>query len=70
LRFPRWMQAAMVVLLVVVLALIVTDTVSDWSDWVVLGGILVAVFGMMIAVNRRQYPTEKRKFTRDSSSRW
>jgi hypothetical protein len=64
------MQAAMVVLLVVVLALIVTDTVSDWSDWVVLGGILVAVFGMMIAVNRRQYPTEKRKFTRDSSSRW
>ncbi len=70
LRFPRWMQALSVVLLVVVLALIVTDTVSDWSDWVVLGGILVAVFGMMVAVNRRQYPTEKRSFTRDSSSRW
>ena len=69
-RFPRWMQALSVVLLVVVLALIVTDTVSDWSDWVVLGGILVAVFGMMVAVNRRQYPTEKRSFTRDSSSRW
>ena len=69
-RFPRWMQALFVVLLVVVLALIVTDTVSDWSDWVVLGGILVAVFGMMIAVNRRQYPTEKRSFKRDSSSRW
>jgi protein-S-isoprenylcysteine O-methyltransferase Ste14 len=70
LRFPRWMQASLVVLLVIVLALVVTDTVSDWSDWVVLGGILVAVFGMMIAVNRRQYPTEKRQFTRDSSSRW
>jgi hypothetical protein len=64
------MQALLVVMLVVVLALVVTDTVSDWSDWVVLGGILVAVFGMMVAVNRRQYPTEKRSFTRDSSSRW
>jgi hypothetical protein len=64
------MQALLVVMLAVVLALAVTDVVSDWSDWVVLGGIFVAVFGMMVAVNRRQYPTEKRKFTRDSSSRW
>jgi lysylphosphatidylglycerol synthetase-like protein (DUF2156 family) len=70
LRFPLWMQALLVVMLAVVLALAVTDVVSDWSDWVVLGGIFVAVFGMMVAVNRRQYPTEKRKFTRDSSSRW
>ena len=70
LRFPRWMQALLVVLLAVVLALAVTNTVSDWSDWVVLGGIVAAVLGVMIAVNRRQYPTEKRSFTRDSSSRW
>jgi lysylphosphatidylglycerol synthetase-like protein (DUF2156 family) len=70
LRFPLWMQAVLVVMLGVVLALVVTDTVSDWSDWVVLGGIVVAVVGMMIAVNRRQYPTKKRSFTRDSSSRW
>ena len=69
-RFPRWMQALLVVLLVIVLALVVTDVVSDWSDWVVLGGIFVAVIGMMIAVNRRQYPTGKRTFKRDSSSRW
>jgi hypothetical protein len=64
------MQALLVALLVVVLALVVTDTVSDWSDWVVLGGIVVAVVGMMIAVNRRQYPTAKRSFTRDEKSRW
>jgi lysylphosphatidylglycerol synthetase-like protein (DUF2156 family) len=70
LRFPLWMQAVLVVMLGVVLALVVTDTVSDWSDWVVLGGIVVAVVGTMIAVNRRQYPTKKRSFTRDSSSRW
>ena len=37
---------------------------------VVLGGILVAVIGMMIAVNNRQYPTRKRTFTKDSRSRW
>jgi hypothetical protein len=36
----------------------------------VLGGILVAVFGMMVAVNRRQYPTRKRSFTKDSDSQW
>ena len=69
-RFPRWMQALLVVLLVIVSALVVTDVVSDWSDWVVLGGIFAAVIGMMIAVNRRQYPTAKRSFKRDSSSRW
>jgi predicted branched-subunit amino acid permease len=70
LRFPRWMQALLVVILAVALALVVTDVVSDWSDWVVLGGIIVAVIGTMIAVNRRQYPTGKRSFSRDSSSRW
>jgi membrane protein YdbS with pleckstrin-like domain len=70
LRFPRWMQAISLVLLVAVLALIVTEVVSDWSDWVVLGGIVVAVVGTMIAVNRRQYPTAKRSFKRDESSRW
>jgi protein-S-isoprenylcysteine O-methyltransferase Ste14 len=70
LHLPRWMQALLVVLLAIGLALVVTDVVSDWSDWVVLGGILVAVIGMMIAVNRRQYPTAKRSFKRDSSSRW
>ena len=69
-RFPRWMQALLVVLLAVALALVVTNVVSDWSDWVVLGGIFVAVIGTMIAVNRRQYPTAKRSFTRDDSSRW
>jgi len=70
LRFPFWLQALLVVMLGVVLALAVTDVVSDWSDWVVLGGIVVAVVGMAIAVNRRQYPTGKRSFSRDSDSRW
>src|SRR4051794_2144715 len=42
LRFPLWMQALLVVMLAVVLGLAVTKVVSDWSDWVVLGGIFLA----------------------------
>ena len=69
-RFPVWMQALLVVLLAAVLALAVTSVVDGWADWVVLGGILVAVVGMMIAVNNRRYPTRKRTFTKDSDSKW
>jgi hypothetical protein len=64
------MQALLVVLLTIVLAIVVVQVVNGWAGWVVFGGIIVAVVGTMIAVNRRQYPTQKRSFTRDSSSRW
>jgi hypothetical protein len=70
LRFPLWMQALVVVLLAAVLAVAVVNVVEGWADWAVLGGILVAVIGMMVAVNRRQYPTRKRSFTKDSDSKW
>jgi hypothetical protein len=70
LRFPVWMQALLVLVLAVVLALVVTSVVDSTADWIVLGGILVAVIGLMIAVNTRRYPTRKRSFTRDSDSRW
>jgi membrane protein YdbS with pleckstrin-like domain len=70
LRFPGWMQALLVVLLAAVLAVAVANVVEGWADWVVLGGIIVAVIGMMVAVNRRQYPTRKRSFTKDSDSKW
>jgi hypothetical protein len=64
------MQALVVLLIGAVLVLAVTDVVDNWSDWVVLGAIVVAVVGMAIAINNRQYPTKKRTFKRDSSSRW
>ena len=69
-RFPVWMQALLVILLAAVLAVAVAVVVEGWADWVVLGGIVVAVIGMMVAVNRRQYPTRKRSFTKDSDSKW
>ena len=69
-RFPVWMQALLVVLLAAVLAVAVVTVVDGWADWVVLGGILLAVIGMMVAVNRRQYPTRKRSCPKDSDSKW
>lgn len=69
-RFPVWMQALVVVLLAALLAVAVVIVVDGWADWVVLGGILLAVIGVMVAVNRRQYPTRKRSFTKDSDSKW
>ena len=69
-RFTRGMQVLGLALLIVVLVLAVTDTVSDWSDWVVLGGIIVAAVGFAIAITNRQYPTKKRAMTRDRHSDW
>jgi hypothetical protein len=70
LRFPLWMQALIVVLIAAVAVLAVVGVVDDWTDWVILGAIIVATAGFAIAINNRQYPTKKRAFTRDSSSKW
>jgi hypothetical protein len=70
LRFPIWMQALMMLLVAAVVVLGVTSVVDGWEDWVVLGGIVAAVVGTMIAVNNRRYPTKKRAFTKDSQSKW
>jgi peptidoglycan/LPS O-acetylase OafA/YrhL len=69
----RWTRLTLLVVLVAlacVLAWAAVAGVDDWTDWVVFGGILFAVAGFMVAINRRQYPTRKRAFTRDSESRW
>jgi hypothetical protein len=67
---PVWVQllAAAAFLGVLVVAAM---TLSDgWADYVVFGAFFVTFLGFAIAVNKRQYPTKKRGFTRDSSSRW
>ena len=70
-RFPVWLQALVVLSVVgLIVVLGVTSVVDGWEDWVVLGGILVAVSGVAVAVNNRRYPTRKRTFTKDSDSRW
>jgi uncharacterized membrane protein len=70
LRFPLWMQALVMLLIVAVVVLAVTSVVDGWADWVVLGAIVAALIGTMIAVTNRRYPTRKRAFTKDSQSKW
>ena len=71
LPFPRWLQVLLLFLVLAVIAVLgITSVVDGWEDWVVLGGILVAVTGVAIAVNSRRYPTRKRAFTKDSDSQW
>ena len=70
-RFPVWLQALCSYRWSrVIVVLGVTSVVDGWEDWVVLGGILVAVIGVAVAVNNRRYPTRKRTFTKDSDSKW
>lgn len=69
-RFPVWMQALGVLLLAAVLVLSITQVVDNWSDWVVLGVIVVTVIAVAFTVYNRQYPTKRRSFTRDSKSDW
>jgi hypothetical protein len=64
------MQGLGVLLLAAVLVLSTTQVVDNWSDWVVLGVIVVTVIAVAFAVYNRQYPTKKRAFTRDSDSDW
>jgi uncharacterized membrane protein len=71
LRSTIWMQALVVVAVVVVGALAITDVVDDWTDWIVLGVIVGTVLAVAATILNRQYPTKKRAFTRDSdSSNW
>jgi hypothetical protein len=67
---PVWVQllAGAAFLGVLVVAAM---TLSDgWADYVVFAAFFLTFLGFAIAVNKRQYPTKKRGFTRDSSSRW
>ena len=61
------LAAALFVGVIVVAAILIAD---DWSDYVVFGVFALTFVGFGIAVNKRQYPTKKRGFTRDSDERW
>ena len=67
---PVWVQLlAAAAFLGVLLA--AAMTLSDgWADYVVFAAFFITFLGFAIAVNKRQYPTGKRGFSRDSDSRW
>jgi hypothetical protein len=69
----RWTTLVQVVVFGLVVGLLVWAAISvveDWTDWLIFGAIVFATVGLMVAINRRQYPTRKRAFTRDSQSKW
>ena len=69
-RATFWIQALIVAVIVAGLALVVTDVVDNWSDWVVLGVIVGTTIAVAFTVMNRQYPTRKRSVKRDSDSDW
>ena len=62
-------QALSFAALVAGLAYLVLWSADSWADWVVFGVIAATAFGTALAVNRREYPTRKRAFTRTSDDR-
>ena len=67
---PVWVQllaAGLFLGVIVVAAILIADS---WADYVVFGVFFLTFVGFGIAVNKRQYPTKKRTFTRDSESKW
>ena len=65
--YVQLLAAALFLGLLVLAALLIADS---WADYVVFAAFFLTFLGFAIAVNRRQYPTRKRGFTRDSDSRW
>ncbi|MEA2439912.1 MAG: hypothetical protein QOH76_1336 [Thermoleophilaceae bacterium] len=67
---PVWVQllaAGLFLGVIVVAAVLIADS---WADYVVFGAFFLTFVGFAIAVNKRQYPTKKRGFTRESDDRW
>lgn len=62
-------QALIVAAVVAALGFLVVSSADSWADWVVFGVIVLTAFGGAAAVNRREYPTRKRSFTRTSDDR-
>jgi len=62
-------QALALAVLAAGLAFLVLSSADSWSDWVVFAVIALTAFGGAVAVNKREYPTRKRAFTRSSDDR-
>jgi hypothetical protein len=67
---PVWVQLLAAAAFLGILVAAAIKLSDGWADYVVFGAFFVTFIGFAIAVNKRQYPTKKRGFTRDSSSRW
>jgi Flp pilus assembly protein TadB len=71
-RASTVVQTLIFLAIVAGLVVVVVTVSTGWADWIVLGVIVCAVLGAAVAAWNRQYPyaTKKRRFTRDSDSKW
>ena len=67
---PVWVQLLAAGAFLGVLVIAAMSLSDGWADYVVFAAFFMFFIGVAIAVNKRQYPTKKRGFTRDSDSRW
>ena len=65
---PVWVQLIAALAFVGVLVVAAVLLADSWSNWVIFGVVFFTFLGFAAAVNKRQYPTGKRGFTRDSES--
>jgi hypothetical protein len=71
-RGSTLVQVIVFVVVAAALGYLVTQVSNGWADWIVFGVIVCAAIGGAIAIFKPDYPApwKKRRFTRDSSSRW
>jgi hypothetical protein len=67
---PLPVQLLFAALFLAVVVVAAVNLADDWSDYVVFGAFFFTFIGFAVAINKRQYPTKKRGFTRGSDSRW
>ena len=67
---PLYVQAAAALAFVGVLVIAALLIADSWADYVVFAAVVLTLIGFAVAVNKRQYPTRKRSFTRDADSNW
>jgi hypothetical protein len=71
-RRSTLVQTLIFLLVAAALGYAVVRVAKNGADWIVFGVLLCAVLGTAIAVFKPEFPspTKKRRFTRDSTSRW
>jgi hypothetical protein len=63
-------QVIVLALIFAICIYVVFKIAADWSDWVILGMILITAFGAAVALYPRQYPGGRRAYTRRSDDKY